>query len=584
MYVQMPRCLGDQVPRSPDAQKPRCPDAQKPVHQSRTTLHLLDENFPCPQSKIYDKSFKIFDLKKAFPEEERVKVKTRRSERLKVWHENNDDILAPPLALNRKNGKGGKSVIMVDPSIPIRYPLEAILIHPKGSFDFTDSVKILSVSNSDQNTQNRLILQTYFGILYLNPSSNCQFTPIYNKESLSKRVIFEKLTILELNNCLSDLTYEHTSFQPKGATDAVSISFNSFQPVFVRVEIKFNLMPVLFDYAAELEENHEEDTRSKNVSKNVETLATIVTKTFLRPSCLEMLLISIRKFYKKIRIIVADDSPLKYQANTQKLCEKHNHNCHHFVMPEYTGWNAGRNLVISQVNTEYVVWLDDDFIFTQNTRLELMFEFLEEHAYYDLVAGQLDNKDKSWGMFNRLHYDDHDRMEKDGASCVIHSKGFITDEGKADPQESGSGPATGTNTGSGTTSNYVCRNVDMTINFWMARTLKVRSIGFDNSFKKFAHKEFFIDGRGKLAIAQCGKPTVHHNGNCKQQYGNLHSLYHNNRYPSSTAWIEYLRRWYFRGNLDYLVEKSLLPVPHDNVFGEKDGSETVKSRFLNNDD
>ena len=175
------------------------------------------------------------------------------------------------------------------------------------------------------------------------------------------------------------------------------------------------------------------------------------------------------------------------------------------------------------------------------------------------MAGQLDNKDKSWGMFNRLHFDNDD-------SCVIHSRGWISDgDEKVTPDAFSS-------------LNYVCRNVDMTINFWMARTKTVRSIGFDNNFKRFAHKEFFIDGRGKMAIAQCGKPTVHHNGECKQQYGNLNSVYHDKRYPSAVAWTDYLKRWYLRSGLEYLVEKSLLPAPHDDIYGPKDGTE--KERFL----
>uniref|UniRef100_A0A8B9H4R0 Beta-1,4-N-acetyl-galactosaminyl transferase 1a n=1 Tax=Astyanax mexicanus TaxID=7994 RepID=A0A8B9H4R0_ASTMX len=41
------------------------------------------------------------------------------------------------------------------------------------------------------------------------------------------------------------------------------------------------------------------------------------------------------------------------------------------------GWFAGRNLAISQVTTKYVLWVDDDFIFTSNTKLEKMVEVLE---------------------------------------------------------------------------------------------------------------------------------------------------------------------------------------------------------------
>ena len=41
------------------------------------------------------------------------------------------------------------------------------------------------------------------------------------------------------------------------------------------------------------------------------------------------------------------------------------------------GWFAGRNLAVSQVTTKYVLWVDDDFIFTARTRLERLVDVLE---------------------------------------------------------------------------------------------------------------------------------------------------------------------------------------------------------------
>lgn len=48
------------------------------------------------------------------------------------------------------------------------------------------------------------------------------------------------------------------------------------------------------------------------------------------------------------------------------------------------GWFAGRNLVVSQVTTKYVLWVDDDFIFSANTKLERMVDILERTTL-DLV-------------------------------------------------------------------------------------------------------------------------------------------------------------------------------------------------------
>lgn len=48
------------------------------------------------------------------------------------------------------------------------------------------------------------------------------------------------------------------------------------------------------------------------------------------------------------------------------------------------GWFAGRNLAVSQVTTKYVLWVDDDFIFTANTKLEKLVNVLEKTTL-DLV-------------------------------------------------------------------------------------------------------------------------------------------------------------------------------------------------------
>ena len=47
-------------------------------------------------------------------------------------------------------------------------------------------------------------------------------------------------------------------------------------------------------------------------------------------------------------------------------------NIRYFKMPENNGWNSGRALLISQVQTEYFVSCDDDFYFHEKFQLEKM--------------------------------------------------------------------------------------------------------------------------------------------------------------------------------------------------------------------
>ena len=46
----------------------------------------------------------------------------------------------------------------------------------------------------------------------------------------------------------------------------------------------------------------------------------------------------------------------------------------YFRMPENNGWNSGRALLVSQVQTEYFVSCDDDFFFHDTFNLEKMFD------------------------------------------------------------------------------------------------------------------------------------------------------------------------------------------------------------------
>ncbi|CAM9938101.1 unnamed protein product [Bubo scandiacus] len=111
---------------------------------------------------------------------------------------------------------------------------------------------------------------------------------------------------------------------------------------------------------------------------NISALVTVATKTFLRYDKLRGLIASIRRFYPSVTIVVADDS-----QHPEPLQGPH---LEHYLMPFGKGWFAGRNLAVSQVTTKYVLWVDDDFIFTPRTRLEKLVDVLERTSL-DLVGG-----------------------------------------------------------------------------------------------------------------------------------------------------------------------------------------------------
>ena len=258
-------------------------------------------------------------------------------------------------------------------------------------------------------------------------------------------------------------------------------------------------------------------------------MVTIVTKTFQRNDCITRLISSIRKYYPSIRVIIADDNPKDNISDLQAP------NTDHFVMPYNSGWNAGRNLAISQVSTEYLVWVDDDFIFNEGTKLLYWLNFLEKNPLFDLVGGKVGTDDSLFSHASKLVYEDGSK-----GSCIARIPGTY---GEVDNPEY----------------SKECSVTDVVQNFYMARTLSIRKIGFDNFFKRFAHKEFFIDGKGKLMVASCpGQVVIDHMPvQCNPNNGEYSKF----RKPNTREWTNVMKKWYFRNNLMCMREKSLMPIP-----------------------
>ena len=60
----------------------------------------------------------------------------------------------------------------------------------------------------------------------------------------------------------------------------------------------------------------------------------------------------------------------------------------YFKLPENNGWNSGRALLISQVQTEYFVTCDDDWVFHDASDLEKMLDIIEKTGF-DIIGGGL---------------------------------------------------------------------------------------------------------------------------------------------------------------------------------------------------
>ena len=217
---------------------------------------------------------------------------------------------------------------------------------------------------------------------------------------------------------------------------------------------------------------------------NFEDMVTIVTKTFLRYGCLYNLLNSIKAFYPKVRVIVADDNPDDYY---EPINENDFPMVKQYKMPYNTGWFAGRALVISQVETKYFIWLDDDHQITKYTKLERLLEIIED-INYDVVAGAYGLNPKSWNnawQANNYFYIDRSQ------------EGFSYDRRPIPNRLRIPGYPN-------------CQIAEVTSQYFIARTSTAGTIRMDPQFRQRAHIEWFLDGIGFMRIAKCQLSPIKH--------------------------------------------------------------------------
>ncbi|XP_043362509.1 beta-1,4 N-acetylgalactosaminyltransferase 1 isoform X3 [Dermochelys coriacea] len=293
-----------------------------------------------------------------------------------------------------------------------------------------------------------------------------------------------------LNRQLQFVTYTNTLFHPNTA-DTVQFAADGHQASFT-IRIRHAPTPKLYNPGS---------PGDGGADYNISALVSIATKTFLRYDKLRVLIASIRRFYPTVTIIIADDSQHPEPVGGPHIEQ--------YFMPFGKGWFAGRNLAISQVTTKYVLWVDDDFIFTPRTRVEKLVDVLEKTSL-DLVGGAV--------------------REITGFTTTYRQKISVQAGGKeGDCLQMRQGYHHLLEGFPG------CVVTDGVVNFFLARTAKVLQVGFDPRLSRVAHLEFFIDGLGVLHVGSCADVVVDHASKIKLPWQKTESekQYAKFRYPPS---------------------------------------------------
>lgn len=190
---------------------------------------------------------------------------------------------------------------------------------------------------------------------------------------------------------------------------------------------------------------------------------TAMIKTFERPRLVRRLVNSLRRLYPEMPIIVADDSrePIRLPGvETVSL-------------PFDSGVSAGRQAALERVRTRYLWNLDDDFVVFGGTNVSLVMSGLERYPEIDLVGG--------WLI-------DLPHLRRRSA----HPSGIYS---TSVPPKLSPGTAFG--------ADPVFEVRDKVSNFFVARTAKVREVGYTAELKRLDHADFFTRARGRIVSTHC---------------------------------------------------------------------------------
>lgn len=216
------------------------------------------------------------------------------------------------------------------------------------------------------------------------------------------------------------------------------------------------------------------------VCKNV----TVIFKSFERQKMAKRLYENLQDYYPGIPVIIADDSstPLLLQGDSLEIIQ----------LPFNSGLSYGLNRALERVKTPYVMRMDDDELLTLKTCLGDQVSFLEKHPEIDLVG--------FCTLTSILCKDPDEEVSKftsfsmRGAPKPLSIPHMTQIDGN----------------------HFVMGKVP---NLYVARTDKVRSVGWDENIRMLDHQDFFWRAAGNLvSVIALGTAVFHYHNPFQKHY------------------------------------------------------------------
>lgn len=205
---------------------------------------------------------------------------------------------------------------------------------------------------------------------------------------------------------------------------------------------------------------------------------TVIIKTYERPLCVAHLVLSIRRYFPTVPVLVCDDGRQPLYADRAMPLP----GVVWLNKPHAEGHTAGggRNFLIDRVTTGYYFQCDDDHVFTARTNLPAMRHFLDTSGY-DLVGG----------CQGRWDYGTARQVRDGGVLRILaYAHNGVIAPGVAD--------------------------ADRVSNTFLARTETMRPVRWEDRVNANTHSDYFLRAReaGKR-IAQMGGVHVLHARGCE---------------------------------------------------------------------
>ncbi|XP_076739014.1 beta-1,4 N-acetylgalactosaminyltransferase 2 isoform X2 [Maylandia zebra] len=440
--------------------KQRDPSGSLNYKSSLPTQHRLPGPCTCPDG------FTV--LKDQIPKDQYEELMQRRAKEFQQYKARTNSILS--------------KLLFALPNSPLQYPIQGVIIRPLTA----TAIPGLAL-HAEEGTSYKVFLTVSNGVL----TTETPTAEATVQGSGETKLIIESSSLLVLNDLLAKVSYTSTIYHINTG-DLVTFQFENYEAVFP-ITIQQPHVPVLYD-----------------MGTDISSQVTIITKTFLRYKQLRVLLDSIRKFYSDIKVIIADDS-LQPESVTGE-------NIQHYIMPPAQGWFAGRNLAVSQVTTKYFLWVDDDFLFSEKTKIEKFVEVMEAVPELDVVGGSVQGN----RFYFSILYEEGDENE---GGCLYRKSGGKFHRLPGYPQ---------------------CHLASGVVNFFLARTDAMQRVRFDPKLQRVAHSEFFMDGLGSLMVASCGDVIIDHQPKTQE---NRNPTYNKFRHPERSEGKFKLQLHFFKNHL-----------------------------------